>query len=167
MADVSLVARLRGMTLPGGYNGAVLTHAADEIERLTRERDEARLEIAKLWGWVTSAEQGAGRLQRQCDDARAEAHDTTVLLIHRTRERDEARADVERLTADRLSKTGMDVSVLVGYEAGQQEIDRLRALLREVQWGEGWGCPICLTQATERAHAPDCRLAAALEGQDG
>lgn len=44
MADVSLSAKLRGMRLPGGYNATVLMDAADTIERLRAERDEARNE---------------------------------------------------------------------------------------------------------------------------
>ncbi|MFA5606794.1 MAG: hypothetical protein WDA07_06355 [Leucobacter sp.] len=36
--------KLRGMKLPPGYNACLLLDAANEIDRLARERDEARAE---------------------------------------------------------------------------------------------------------------------------
>lgn len=40
--------KLRGMKLPPGYNACLLLDAAAEIDRLTRERDEARAERERL-----------------------------------------------------------------------------------------------------------------------
>lgn len=45
----TLVGKLRGMRLPGGFNPRVLWDAADTIERLTRERDETKAELAALY----------------------------------------------------------------------------------------------------------------------
>lgn len=59
----------------------------------------------------------------------------------------------------------------------QEENARLRALLREVEWLEGFDsdgdevieCPLCHAQQSSygkyRSHTSDCRLAAALEGR--
>ena len=47
-----------------------------------------------------------------------------------------------------------------------QDVERLRALLREVEWGRfnADRCPMC-EAAWETRHATDCRLHAALEAQ--
>lgn len=86
---------------------------------------------------------------RERDEARAQAHDATVLLIHRTRERD-AEAENARLMQDRLTR-------LV------EGANRLRALLRKVEEYHD-ECQFCGAWKTD--HVPDCRLKAALEGRD-
>ena len=75
------------------------------IERLTRERDEALDKLRHYELVMTQEDQqivrDVQRLEAERDEARAEAHDATVLLIHRTRGRDEARAELEVAAQDR------------------------------------------------------------------
>lgn len=113
---------------------------AGQLE-ITRERDEARAEVERLRdGWKQAWQdrgtffdqscknlQRAEQAERERDEARAEAHDTTVLLIHRTRERD-AEAENARLMQDRLTR------VVAGA-------NRLRAALVKVRAHTGYRTP--------------------------
>lgn len=47
------------------------------------------------------------------------------------------------------------------------EVERLRAVLRSVEFGDGYGrCPRCAGQDSA-GHMPGCELAAALKGREG
>ena len=84
-----------------------------------------------------------------CPDCNKE--DTFARL---TRERDEA---VQALESMRIALRPRDTVDAL------KEIDRLRALLREVEEYHD-ECQFC--GAWKTGHAPDCRLKAALEGRD-
>lgn len=121
------------VTLPTGQEPDVAGCPVTTDELLVRFRERPNGWSRR--SWATLAEM----LQQERDEALrwkaywAEHYDQCCQDISAVvRERDEARTEVARLTADRLSASGMDVSVLVGYEAGQREVNHLRALLREV-----------------------------------
>lgn len=115
------------------------------------------------------------QLIRERDEARAQAHDATVLLIHRTRERDEARAEVTR------QHEGW-TDTYAQLDLAARECDHLRALLVECRqviedyadpmWNEGgvlvWSL-IAREALVKRLDAALERRQAkkALEGRDG
>jgi hypothetical protein len=77
-------------------------------------------------------------------------------------------AEIARLKAE-IDRVATDSIALV-LDRGEAlaEVALLRGLLRDVEWVDAaWShgeCPIC---ARRRYHAPDCRLAAALEKDHG
>ena len=141
---------------------ADVTHAVDlrdaTIERLTRERDEARAEATKLHGWFNSEAQTAGRLQRERDDARAKLETLGRGLVQY--EHSLAAVEAHR---DRAIACLTDIS---------RERGELVLLLRELEWRGATSltypstllpsCPSCGRTRAHR-HREDCRLRAALE----
>ena len=69
--------------------------AADEIEKLTRERDEARAEVENLYDQVHRWVDDRAKAQARADRLREQNYELQ-------RERDEARAEVERLRKEML-----------------------------------------------------------------
>lgn len=65
-----------------------------------------------------------------------------------TRQRDEARRALARVTAER--------------DALRNKLDAALALLRDIEWDSHGFCLVC--DFGEPNHAPDCALAALLEG---
>ena len=68
--------------------------AADEIEKLTRQRDEARAEVENLYDQVHRWVDDRAKAQARADRLREQNYELQ-------RERDEARAEVERLRAEK------------------------------------------------------------------
>jgi len=151
----------------------------DEIAALKVERDEARAEVKNLCGHMEI-------LQQQRDEARAAKVEADAwwrdqrdswnqALSAVEAERDEARAQVEGHRAALAVATPAARALRERCERAEAERDRLRTLLREVEWA--WNpedgepakvracCPWCFAHNGD-GHDDHCPCDAALEGRN-
>jgi len=113
-----LLGRLHPLTAPE------LAEAADEIERLTRERDDA----------LTALNSGTSEVK--CINELIKANWN---LRH---ERDEARAEVERLTKESNSYAAQLGAEQAAHDAHREGLRRMILAILGGQPREGQGCPV-------------------------
>ena len=126
------------------------------LARRVREQEE------ELCALDTAGQQLAHKLRNALKGARHYKHQVERLKAHvLVVEADNARLSEKRdTTSEQLS-------------AARKQVERCKAVLREVEW-EGIGhahddivsACVCCSGLREVGHAPDCRLAAALKGEE-
>lgn len=138
-----------------------------QVEVLRDERDEAERERREE---VALRE----RLYQLLDGvARALKGEPPPLVRHDFSDLPEVAATVRADRDEALENAKVAVTALgaaiVQLKVVGEEVARLRAMLREVEWASvdrHQCCPVC-HRVKEWGHAPDCLLHAALEGRDG
>ena len=105
---------------PVKYESATLRHVQEEVERLTRERDEAREELAR-WRGVPEAMREHGF--PEIGDAPIAVTATVAMLVV---ERDEARAEVKKYHDALVARHGVGPVVLLEeLDVSRDEVARL------------------------------------------
>lgn len=132
-------------------DGAAHQSAVEAIERLTRERDEARAQVTALIDRLAEALSGDGvRIHfRSLDEAVAEARRLTAVCASHW-----AEANTLRALLREVEWHGWCPTLLSSPPAHASEAS--------IATG---ACPFC-QRFKFNGHAPDCRLKAALEGRD-
>jgi DNA repair exonuclease SbcCD ATPase subunit len=151
-----------------------------DIDALTAERDAAlkRAETTdKEWARAsanfTSLLRQVETLKTERDEARSLLQQYELVMTADDHQIVRDLADAQQvgrvMRAEAAKAIDARDEAEMRYATGAVENDRLRALLREVEWmgsEHETMCPSCGCMQW-KGHAPDCRLAAALEGRDG
>lgn len=171
-------------------SGFIAPRARATIDALRRERDEALSKLADAEETIQAIDKIARENSEMAQDAHADweevKHERDELRAEldslRTNarhdeeafqeEREEFRKQIEGLRAE-VADLHQGIEIMNSQSPVQEnkklraEVERLRRMLRALEWSSDGACPICrvLHYIPDDDHSPGCALAAALEAK--